>query len=251
MIQTEKIGRVLVARMDHGKVNAIDSSLMDALIDLLQEAETSSACSVVLTGTGKAFSAGVDLFQVLEGGTEYLKEFLPKLSSGLEKLFLFPKPVIAAVNGHAVAGGCVLTCASDYRIMAEGTYTIGLTELQVGVPFPAVPMEIIRYAADPRFLNEIVYTARTYSADEGLARGLVDELSPPELLLQRSCEIAEKLGAIPPHAFRITKHHLRLPYMYQAKQRAPEDAAILNAWTAPQTHEVIRGYLEKTIGKRR
>lgn len=250
MIHTEKIGRVLVARMDHGKVNAIDVALMDALADLLQDAETSSVSSIVLTGTGKAFSAGVNLYRVLEGGIEYLQEFLPKLSGGLEKLFLFHKPVIAAVNGHAVAGGCVLTCACDYRIMVEGNYTIGLTELRVGVPFPAVPIEIIRYAAEPRFLNEIVYTARTYSAEEGLAKGLVDELCAPESLLQRSCEMADQLSAIPSDAFRITKHHLRLPYMNQAKQRVPEDAAILKAWSAPQTQEVIRGYLQKTIGKR-
>ena len=103
MIHREIRNQVAVIRLDHGKVNAIDIELFAALSDELVSLASHPVRAVVLTGTGKAFSAGVDLFRVLEGGKEYLEKFLPAFSIGLETLFLFPKPVVAAVNGHAIA----------------------------------------------------------------------------------------------------------------------------------------------------
>ena len=105
------------------------------------------ARAVVITGSGSVFSAGVDLQRIVAGGPSYVREFLPALSDSFMAIFDHPGPVVAAVNGHAIAGGCVIAAACDVRLMAHGK--IGLAELSVSVPFPPVAMEIMRYAVGP------------------------------------------------------------------------------------------------------
>lgn len=236
-------------RMEHGKVNALDVELFEALNQELDSLETSDCRAVILTGTGKAFSAGVDLFRILNGGEEYLHRFLPLLSAGLERLFLFPKPVVAAVNGHALAGGCILACACDYRIMARGTGTIGVTELRVGVPFPATALEILLFAAAPQSAQDTIYSGRPFSPEEGLVRGLIDEIAAPEALLDRACEVAANYGQVPGESFRITKHQLRRGAMERAAAD-PMAGEVQEQWSSPAIHDVVRGYLQKTIGKK-
>ena len=251
MIHTETRGSVFLVRMEHGKVNALDAELFEQLGRVLDDAERSAVSSLVLTGSGKAFSAGVDLFRVLDGGSAYVMEFLPKLSQGLERLFLFPKPVVAAVNGHAIAGGCVIACACDYRVMAQGPFTIGLTELLVGVPFPSAALEMIRFAAAPQHLQEILYTGKTYSPEEGLTRGLIDEIAPSDLLLDRAYSVAAQMGSIPSKAFQITKRQIRQSSINQIKLREDLEDSVWKAWNATETHQIIRSYLERTIGKKK
>src|SRR5262249_16205419 len=144
MIHKETFNDLVVLRLEHGKVSALDLDLLVTFRECLIELRGSRCRGVVLTGTGSSFSAGVDWRRVLEGGGEYLKKFVAALDAALQELFEFPRPVIAAVNGHAIAGGCIVVCACDYRIMADGNGRIGVTELLVGVPFPATPLEILR-----------------------------------------------------------------------------------------------------------
>jgi enoyl-CoA hydratase len=132
--------------MGHGKANALDIEFCDAMAARFIELRNSAAKAVVLTGQGKIFSAGVDLKRLSEGGADYIRRFLPALHRLYEAVFFHPKPVVAAVNGHAIAGGCVLACCADRRIMANVGGRIGVTELLVGVPFPALAFEIMRHA---------------------------------------------------------------------------------------------------------
>ncbi|MDX1515040.1 MAG: enoyl-CoA hydratase/isomerase family protein, partial [Gammaproteobacteria bacterium] len=148
MIEREDIYGTVVLRLAHGKANALDYELSRAIIECLDETETGDAEAVVLTGSGKIFSAGVDLFRVLNEDDQYLDAFYPMLVNMFARVFAFRKPLVAAVNGHAVAGGCVLACACDFRVMGKGGGTMGVPELRVGVPFPTVAMEILRSAID-------------------------------------------------------------------------------------------------------
>src|SRR6266508_2977293 len=138
-------------------------------------AALSSARAVVLTGSGHIFSAGVDLKRLVEGGAAYVRKFLPALSTMLGTVFSHPAPVVAAINGHAIAGGCVLACAADRRLMARDGGRIGVTELLVGVPFPPVAMEIMRYAIAPQFFADAIYSGATYTPLEAVARGFIHE----------------------------------------------------------------------------
>jgi enoyl-CoA hydratase len=252
MFEREMRGEVAVLRLAHGKVNAIDVELMEELEAELTAVEHSAARALVLTGRGGSFSAGVDLFRVAEEGRFYLERFLPALSRALGRLFTFPRPVVAAANGHAIAGGAILAFACDHRILAEGPARFGVPELLVGVPFPCLPLEIVRFAVPRHRLQEIVYGGRNYTVEEALEGGLVDETAPAEALLDRACAAAERLAAIPSDAFRLTKAALRGPTMERVARDAPEhDAAALDIWAAPEAAVAIRAFLERTIGKRR
>ena len=250
MIHHEDHSSVAVLRIEHGKANAIDIELAAELNRRFAELEQAPARAVVFTGTGSIFSAGVDLFRIVSGGDAYLDEFLPAMVKMMETLFTFPKPVIAAVNGHAIAGGCILVCACDLRVMADGPGKIGVPELRVGVPFPTLALEILRFAVPERHLQELVYTGRTYTPAEALQRGLVNEIVAPEALLDRACELGERLGAIPPVTFQVTKRQLRGPVLERVERLGPSiDAEVTGIWASSEVQAVIRDYLQKTLGK--
>ena len=152
----EECDGVAVVRLDDGKVNALDLELLTAISATM--ARLVDVPAVVLTGAGTVFSAGVDLRRIVEGGPAHVREFLPELSRAFLAVFDHPRPVVAAVNGHALAGGCVLAAACDVRLMSGGR--IGLTELLVGVPFPVAPLEIMRFAVGPAVAG-LALTGRT------------------------------------------------------------------------------------------
>src|SRR5215470_4607203 len=132
MIERSQHEGILTLRLAHGKASLLDVELLDALLREL-DGVAEDVRALILTGTGSIFSAGVDLFRLTQEGKDYVRRFLPLLSRLLCTLFTFPRPVVAAASGHAIAGGCVLVVACDIRLMAEGAGRIGVPELLVGV----------------------------------------------------------------------------------------------------------------------
>src|SRR5437870_12052981 len=211
-------------------------------------AEISSARAVVMTASGRTFSAGVDLVRLLEGGAPYVRKFLPVLSGMFAAVFSHPAPVVAAINGHAIAGGCVLACAADKRLMARDGGRIGVTELLVGVPFPPAAMEIMRCAAAPQFFAEAIFGGATYSPIDAVGRGWIHHLVEPEALLDRAFEAANALAALPAKAFALSKRQTREPALERMQNREV-DAAIEQIWTAPETLQRVRDYVARTLRK--
>lgn len=209
MIDLSLDNDIAVLRMAHGKANAQDVEFCEAMAKALDAQRTSAARAVVVTGTGNIFSAGVNLIRISTEGEAYVRRFLPALHRMFEAAFFLPKPVIAAVNGHAMAGGCVLACCADARIMARGQGRIGITEILVGVPFPALAFEVMRYAANSQYLPDMTLTGATYLSDEARTRGLVDEVVEPADLMNRALAVARSLGALPPATFAATKEQMR------------------------------------------
>lgn len=243
-------GKVGILRMQHGKANALDVEFCEALVRRLEELGQSSLRALMITGRGRIFSAGVDLPRVLEGGPAYLRSFLPALSNAFETLFCFPKPVVAAVNGHAIAGGCVLACAADHRLMALQSGRIGTPELLVGVPFPTIALEIMRLAAAPAHFRALVYGGATLSPEEARENGLMDATAEPEKLLDDAMGVAETLAALPPDVFATTKQQICNPVMKRIREDARRfDAAVEQLWTAPATLAAIRDYVARTFKK--
>jgi enoyl-CoA hydratase len=174
MIERKDADGIRVLKLAHGKVNAMDLELGEAIIAELKAAKDLSVKAVIVTGSGSSFSAGVDLFRLLKDGPDYARRFLPVLDDFLRAALTFPKPMIAAINGHAIAGGCILAAACDYRIMTEGTGRIGIPELAVGVPFPALPLQIMAGRVSDGHLRDLIFTGRTVPIDEAKAMGLID-----------------------------------------------------------------------------
>jgi enoyl-CoA hydratase len=251
MIEFTQRGRVAVMTIAHGKANALDIELCHAIIRRFAElsAVQASAKAVVLTGQGGIFSAGVDLIRATTGGADYLREFLPVLGQAFAAVFFHPKPVVAALNGHAIAGGCVLACAADRRLMAREAGRIGVTELLVGVPFPAVAFEIMRSVAVPHRFAEIMFGAATYAPEDAQTLGLVDEIVE-SALIDRAVAAAEKLAALSPAAFALTKQQIRQSVQERLERDgARVDAAVHEIWFSPDALARMRDYTARTLKK--
>lgn len=231
--------------MRHGRANALDVELCRALVASLDQLEREGA--VVLTGWGTIFSAGVDLRRVLAGGASYLREFLPLLREAFERLAFFERPIVAAVNGHAMAGGFILLAAADQAILASREARVGVTELKVGVPFPRIALELVRRRVGEVDAARLVYRANTVPPTEALARGIVDELVEPDALLDRAVALAGELAEAGP-AFRLAKRQLSRPLRDALSARADLDAQVEAVWQSDQTLAAIRRYAEAVLG---
>lgn len=251
MIDLEIDDDIALVTMRHGKVNALDIEFCDALAECFEELLGADAKAVVLTGQGRIFSAGVDLIRLDAEGADYVREFLPALHRLYQAVFYHPMPVVAAVNGHAVAGGCILACCADRRIMARDAGRIGVTELLVGVPFPALAFEILRFAVPPRYLAEFALSGATYATDVALQRGWIDAVAKPDALMTDALDVARQLALLSPPAFAQTKRQIRQGVIERmAHTGAATDAAVTEIWCAPDTLGYIRDYVEKTLKKR-
>ena len=248
MIHREAADGIVTLRLEHGKASALDLELCQALQEAFESAAASpEARAIVITGTGTIFSAGVDLPRLINSGKKYVQDFVEGLDAMLRAMFLFPKPAVAAMNGHAIAGGAIIAFACDYRLMSGGR--IGVPEALVGVPFPPLALEIVRFGVPKQHLQSVVLLAKTYEAAVAKAMGLIDELSNDVLV--RGLEVAKQMAAITPETFRLTKRQLREPYLRDAAAVASVSADEIDAlWAAQATHDHIREYLAKTIGKR-
>lgn len=250
MIHREDHAGIAMLRIEHGKANILDMELCEAIVEAFEDANEARA--VVLTGTGRIFSAGVDLFRVLEGGKGYIDAFVPAMCRAFERIFVHPAPVVTASNGHAIAGGCLLVAAADHRLMAAGTARIGIPELQVGVPFPPIALEIMRFATPPQHFQSIVYRAETHEPPAALALGLLDEVVEPDALLDRALARAERLASVPADTFAITKREIRRPALVGIRALEQTVAREVHAmWIEPRTLDGIRAYLDRTIPKNR
>jgi enoyl-CoA hydratase len=241
---------ILTIRLAHGKASALDLELCTALASAFEDAAADDDVgSVILTGSGSIFCAGVDLPRMINAGGDYVQLFVEALDAALRSLFTFPKPCVAAMNGHAIAGGAILGFACDHRIMSGGR--IGVPEPLVGVPFPPLALAIVRYAVPKPHLQAMVYFGRTMETDEAKAIGIIDETPAAHDLLGRAHSIAQKLMTVPRATFRITKRQLREPYLRDAAEIAIASIDEIDAiWAAPETHEHIREYLAKTLKKK-
>lgn len=250
MIERTTADGILTLRLAHGKASALDLELCNALQHEFEtSAESPGVRAIVLTGTGSIFSAGVDLPRLINSGKDYVQEFVEGLDSMIRAMFLFPKPAVAAMNGHAIAGGAIMGFACDYRLMSGGR--IGVPEALVGVPFPPLALEVVRFAVPRQHLQSMLYLARTVEVAEAKAMGLIDEAVGVEALVARGQEVARQMAEHTAEGFRLTKRQLREPFLHNAAAIASVSADEIDAlWAAPATHERIREYLAKTLGKR-
>jgi enoyl-CoA hydratase/carnithine racemase len=239
MLNVEERGDIAIVRLQHGKVNALDLELLLAITEAMRDVDQARA--VVITGSGSSFSAGVDLQRIVAGGPSYVREFLPALSDCFMAVFDHPGPVVAAVNGHAIAGGCVIAAACDVRLMSQGK--IGLAELSVGVPFPPVPLEIMRHAAGPA-AGHLVLTAALLDPAQAQSIGLVQHVCGAEILLDSAVHWAHRMALTPSGVFSFSKRQLQQPARDRIAARSGDAKAVMETWSSDRTRDAIARYLD-------
>jgi enoyl-CoA hydratase len=247
MLTTDIQDGIAVVTMTHGKANALDTEFCLAIAESF-DGFGKDVTGVVLTGTGAIFSAGVDLVRMAREDLAYVSDFLPAFDRAILALFNYSRPLVAAVNGHAIAGGCLVACTADYRIMVDGAYRIGVPELKVGVPFPPAALEVLRFATPERYMQELASGERIYDAQEALTHGLVHKLVPASTLLESAIIEARRLASLQASAFSLTKAMLRRPVVDRIAYLNEEYGKQVEAdWIADDTREAIRAYVAKTL----
>lgn len=241
----ESHAAVMVLRLDRPPVNALDAETLDELSDALESAAADEDVdAIVLTGAGKTMSAGADLRKVFDAEPAEIDEGIDALTRAFKTLFLFPKPAVAAVNGFALAGGAVLACGCDYRLIGEGAGAIGAVEVAAGVPFPAWALELIRHAVNNEHFQEIVLFGHMYSPPDAKSVGLVDEIVPDDRLMDRSLEVASELARIPVSTFSLTKRSVRAERAAAADSLMRFDDDVKDAWRSDEVKAAIRRQLD-------
>jgi enoyl-CoA hydratase len=242
VIEIREVGPVRVLTLSSGRVNALDVEFLDELTDAVREQERSGGGALVITGAGRVFSAGVELNSVVEGGAAYTDKLVPALSHAFEAVFSYPGPTVAAINGAAIAGGCVLACACDWRLAGPDAQ-IGAAEVRVGVAFPVAALEVMRHACGNR-AEEVLLGGRNYKGDDAVARGLVHRVVGEDLLDAAVAE-ASDLSSIPAQAYSHTKSQLRAPALARIKAGDDIDREVRQVWGSEQTQQGIADYVER------
>jgi enoyl-CoA hydratase len=192
-------------RMAHPGKNAVSSDLMSWLAD---EVERAGREPILLTGSGDAFSAGLDLKEVARLDTAAMERFLRTFDRIVARLFDHPAPVVAALNGHAIAGGCVLALCCDWRVATkEPRARIGINEVALGACYPPVTLRVVLHRLAPQHKERIVLGAGLFSSADALAVGLVDELADDVEAAAKAR--LEALSAHPRATYAHTKALLR------------------------------------------
>jgi enoyl-CoA hydratase len=242
-VSVEKRGNVALITMNDGKANAFGSELVEDLIAALKEAESSR--SVVITGFGKVFSAGIDVRLVQHASLENLPIFLERFDHLLKQLLSYPRPLVAACNGHAIGAGAVLLLACDHRIgLSNGG--IGVNGIHIGLCFPTGAVEIIRAAAGIGGASEILLQGRRYLGDERVHLGLLHELEASEALLSRALSRAEECGQVDLEVFAALKVRLRSDALERIDQFGFADREqFVKKLQSKETHERLAEALKK------
>ena len=234
-MRIERQGNVALLRLENGKANAIGPELLDRLESLL--AQLSESRAAVITGQGSAFSAGLDLPALVGLDRARMRSFIFRFDALMMRAFEVPIPVVAAVNGHAVAGGCVLALQADVRIGVDrDSARIGLNEAQLGIGLPSLVVETLRWQVPGPSLAVLALEGRLVSPREALQLGLLHEVAAETELLPRALERAAMLAALPPAGVRMVKESLRRPVAAAARaNEAAEAERWLETWFAPDS----------------
>lgn len=237
MIQTRREGDVAVITLERPPANAIELELVDRLSAALEECRFDDPVrGIVLTATHpRIFSSGLDLKALSDYDRPTLEHFLREYSDLLRTLFAFPKPVVAALNGHAIAGGYLLASTADRILVANGTATVGLTELRLAVPIPAPALELLGARLSGPRLEELVLDSTSHLVDKALAMGLVDKIVPPAELVAEAIKLATHLGNVPGHIYEVQKTRLRERVLRRAAAAEVELHDFVDAWYSPDS----------------
>jgi enoyl-CoA hydratase/carnithine racemase len=239
---------IRILRLNRGVTNAINGELLDELQAGLEEGKASAEItSLVLTSANdKFFSIGFDLPELYPQEVLRFKEFFHSFNLICLDLYTLPKPTVAALNGHAVAGGFILASCCDYRFMAQGKKFCGLNEIQIGVPVPYIADRILRQLVGDRAATEIMYTGALLPAEKALAINFLDALVAPEELLKEALSKARTLGRLPGEAFRLIKTNRTAEIAARGLEKLEADIrTFLTMWYNEEARNLLQEAMKK------
>ena len=246
MIDTLDHGVVRELRLNRPPVNALSPELIAALLHAVKAAPRDGKRALMLSGSPGMFSAGLDVPALLKLDRQSMENVWRDFYALLAAIASSPIPIVAAITGHAPAGGTVLALFCDHRIAAEGDWKIGLSEVQVGLPLPPVLMWALRRQVGARAAERLAVSALLITPREAVVCGLVDEVVPAGQVVDRALKWCEELVALPRTAMEITRRQARADFVREFDQDKSKEVAEVNSWWwSDETQKALHRMVEQ------
>ncbi|MGB2990714.1 MAG: enoyl-CoA hydratase/isomerase family protein [Candidatus Zixiibacteriota bacterium] len=247
-IRTENRDGVAVVTLNRGTTNAINRQLVDELTDTLRQLknDTQVRGAVLVSSNEKFFSIGLDIPQLFELSRDDFGAFYRAFNRLCIDLYTLPKPLVAAITGHATAGGCILALCCDYRFIAQGRKLMGMNEIKLGVPVPYPIDCIFRQLVGVRIAREVVDSGEFYPPDELIGMGMVDQVLPIEQVLPRSIDKVRLLGSYRQEAFEMIKRNRTETVEAEILERLKErEEFFIECWYSDEVRRRLKEAMEK------
>ncbi|MXV17566.1 enoyl-CoA hydratase/isomerase family protein [Hufsiella ginkgonis] len=241
-IRVTQRDKVAIVTLDRGRSNALNAEMCSELNTIFRAIEQDDqVLGVILTGKENFFSAGLDLIELYDYNEVQIKDFWSSFLELTRMLVMFRKPFVAAINGHAPAGGCVLAICSDYRIMVDGKYIIGLNEVPVGIIVPESIFQLYAFWIGSGRASRFLLEGKLMKPEEALQAGLVDELVPEGTILTSAERQMKKYIQLNAVTWQQSKINIRreLVEKISADQSAMLDI-MLRQWWSPNTRSILQ-----------
>lgn len=250
MIDIIEHGEIHELRLNRPPVNALSPELLSAIAEGVRQAPVNGARAVVISGREGMFSAGLDVPFLLDLDREELASALADFFGAIENLAKSPVPVAAALTGHSPAGGAVLALCCDWRVMADGPFSIGLNEVRIGIPIPEIVASLVRRTVGVRCAEDLCVSGRLLEPFEALRVGLVDEVVSPGDVVEAARSWCEKLISGPPAALVETRNRMRGDIVEMIDLHREKDTRKLaETWFEPELQMAMKQLVARLKSK--
>ena len=235
-------GPVAVVSLAKGVTNPLGSMLVGELLGVIERVrDDPGAKAMVLTSeSDRFFSIGLDIPELIEFEKDRFAEFAEAFDRLCLELYAMPKPTVVAIKGHATAGGAILALCADHRVMTAGRAVMGLNEVKLGVTVPYTTVRMLRDLVGGRSAARIMEMGDFFGPEEALALGMVDEVVPPEQVMNLSMELATSLAASPTEAYAAIKRTRTAPVVADIEAHLEERRAeFVDLWYSPHAREQL------------
>ena len=248
LITVEHQDTVAIVKLSRGVTNVLDLELVNELDALLEKIEHDPGTSALVLGSNseKFLSIGFDIPHLFELSRKDFETFFGEFNRVCLSLYTLPKPTVAAITGHAVAGGCILALCCDYRFIAEGKKLMGLNEIKLGVPVPYLADCVLQSIVGIRYAREMMDRGEFYGPADLARMGLVDEVLPVGDVMPKAVEKARLLGAWPRQAFALIKRN-RVEQIEQRvlARREEKERLFVDCWYSAEARQRLREAMGK------
>lgn len=252
MIDVRDHGDVRELRLNRPPANALSPELLERLCAHVVSAPSEGARALVISGAGGMFTGGLDVPLLLRLDRAGMMAAWATFHGAMQTLATAAVPVVAAITGHSPGGGLVLALFCDYRVQARGAFKIGLNEVAVGIPLPRVIFAALRRQVGPRVAEALAVTGALLDPDAALKVGLIDELAPPEEVVDRAVAWCRQLLGAPPHAMRDTRAMARadLAALFAGLDAAAIAAELDRCWYAGEAQQTLAALVRRLTERR-
>jgi len=246
-VELEERAGLAIVRLVRGRGNALEATALAEIESVFRALAASSAPPVVLAARGRSFCTGLDLVASAESDRGDMQRLMTAFHRGLATVFAYPGPVVAAISGHALAGGALLAFCADRRTMARRSGRFGVHGVGLGVAYPDVAIEVVRHQLDAREAERLLYEGRLLTDAEALERGWIDERTEAEPLEARAGEWATATDGA---AFRSAKRLQRGAAARRLGEIGEEGMARwLDQWFDPPTRSALQSARERLAAR--